>query len=45
MSSYGGRYIKGASKERRAEKRADADLRNALTPPERRKSRFRGVQK
>ncbi len=38
MSAYSGRQGKGRRKLYRAEKRAEAEARNALTPPERRKA-------
>lgn len=38
MSAYSGPQGKGAAKKRRAVKRAEAEARNALTPPERRRA-------
>ena len=38
MSSYFGRMGKGAASRLREQKRTEAEARNALTPPERRRS-------
>jgi hypothetical protein len=38
VGSYGGQQHKGRAQKLRAEKRAEAEGRNALTPPERRRA-------
>lgn len=38
MSAFSGKQHKGARREHKALRREEAEARNALTPPERRKS-------